>query len=276
MSPSSAGLGSRTRAPRRGSRSTQPSCVSRASASRTAIALMPSSCATGRLDDARARREAAVADGVAQVRGRLSGDPLFRRSGGPSFIDDISKRAAGKPGLAARVERSTSARQLGHVALDVVAVPAGCRPGADSPGQPERLRIEFRRPAGRSGRCGPSRRSADARSAPSDRGGARRSRRSARCRRRRQRRHRPRARWEIVIFVCATARSPATSIGAPPRKCRILTPAVPALPADPDKFLGGALAPGRHHPAVVVPDGAEAVPVEGVAPDGPALDRGRG
>ena len=49
--------------------------------------------------------------------------------------------------------------------------------------------------------------------------------------------------------------------------------AVPALLADTDEFLVGALPPGRHHAAVLVPDGAEAIPVSGVAPDRPVLDQ---
>ena len=36
-------------------------------------------------------------------------------------------------------------------------------------------------------------------------------------------------RCEIVIFVCATARSPATSIELPPRKCRIAHAPGPAF-----------------------------------------------
>jgi hypothetical protein len=32
------------------------------------------------------------------------------------------------------------------------------------------------------------------------------------------------ARWEIVIFVWAMARSPASSTALPPRKCRMRTP----------------------------------------------------
>ena len=39
-----------------------------------------------------------------------------------------------------------------------------------------------------------------------------------------------------------------------------------------DELVGRPLEPGRHHPAVVVPDAAEALPVAGVAPDDPALD----
>ena len=50
------------------------------------------------------------------------------------------------------------------------------------------------------------------------------SRRSARCRRRRTSTPSTSARWEIVILVCAIARSPARSIEVPPRKCRMLTP----------------------------------------------------
>ena len=34
-----------------------------------------------------------------------------------------------------------------------------------------------------------------------------------------------------------------------------------------------ALEPGRHHEAVVVPDGGEALPVAGVAPQRPVLDQ---
>ena len=49
-------------------------------------------------------------------------------------------------------------------------------------------------------------------------------------------------------------------------------PALEALPADADELVRGALEPGRHHAAVVVPDRPEAVPVAGVAPDDPVLD----
>ena len=53
----------------------------------------------------------------------------------------------------------------------------------------------------------------------------------------------------------------------------MLTPLFEALAADADEFVGGALDPGRHHHPVVVPDGAEALPVAGVAPDRPVLDQ---
>ena len=39
-----------------------------------------------------------------------------------------------------------------------------------------------------------------------------------------------------------------------------------ALLADLDELGVGTLPPGRHHPAVLMPDGAEALPVTGVAP----------
>ena len=54
----------------------------------------------------------------------------------------------------------------------------------------------------------------------------------------------------------------------------MLTPALEALAADLDERLGRALEPGRGHPAVVVPDGREALPVAGVAPQRPVLDDG--
>jgi hypothetical protein len=49
--------------------------------------------------------------------------------------------------------------------------------------------------------------------------------------------------------------------------------ALEALPADADELGRRPLEPGRHHAAVLVPDGAEALPVAGVAPDGPVLDQ---
>src|SRR5207344_1966142 len=45
-----------------------------------------------------------------------------------------------------------------------------------------------------------------------------------------------------------------------------------ALAADADEVVARPLEPGRHHPAVVVPDRAEPLPVAGVAPDDPVLD----
>ena len=51
-------------------------------------------------------------------------------------------------------------------------------------------------------------------------------------------------------------------------------PALEALPADLDERLGRALEPGGGHPPVVVPDGPEALPVAGVAPQRPVLDDG--
>jgi hypothetical protein len=39
-----------------------------------------------------------------------------------------------------------------------------------------------------------------------------------------------------------------------------------------DELVCAALEPRRHHPAVVVPDAAKALPVARVAPDDPALD----
>ena len=44
-------------------------------------------------------------------------------------------------------------------------------------------------------------------------------------------------------------------------------------PADTDELVGRSLKPRRHHPPVVVPDGAEALPVAGVAPERPVLDQ---
>src|SRR5665213_1346880 len=40
-----------------------------------------------------------------------------------------------------------------------------------------------------------------------------------------------------------------------------------------DELVRGSLEPRRHHPAVVVPDGAEPLPIAGVAPDRPVLDQ---
>ena len=59
----------------------------------------------------------------------------------------------------------------------------------------------------------------------------------------------------------------------PPRKCRMLTPLRPAFLRDADELVGRPLEPGRHHHAVVVPDGAKALPVAGVAPHRPVLDQ---
>ena len=50
-------------------------------------------------------------------------------------------------------------------------------------------------------------------------------------------------------------------------------PALPARLVHGDEFVAGALGPGRHHHTVRVPDGAEALPVAGVAPDCPVLDQ---
>src|SRR5438045_4592531 len=47
----------------------------------------------------------------------------------------------------------------------------------------------------------------------------------------------------------------------------------PAVLAHLDEFVGGALGPGRHHPAIVEPDGAEPLPVAGVAPNHPVFDQ---
>src|SRR5262249_49292888 len=43
--------------------------------------------------------------------------------------------------------------------------------------------------------------------------------------------------------------------------------------ADADELVGRPLKPRRHHPAVVVPDAAEALPVARVAPHDPVLDQ---
>ena len=42
--------------------------------------------------------------------------------------------------------------------------------------------------------------------------------------------------------------------------------------ADLDELLRGTLKPRRRHPAIVVPDGREALPVSGIAPQRPVLD----
>src|SRR6478752_2312721 len=47
----------------------------------------------------------------------------------------------------------------------------------------------------------------------------------------------------------------------------------PGLLADFDELVAGALRPGRHHAAVRMPDGAEALPVAGIAPDRPVLQQ---
>src|SRR5579883_751423 len=49
--------------------------------------------------------------------------------------------------------------------------------------------------------------------------------------------------------------------------------ALVAILAHPDEFIRGALKPGRHHAPVVMPDSAETVPHERVAPDGPVLNQ---
>ena len=49
--------------------------------------------------------------------------------------------------------------------------------------------------------------------------------------------------------------------------------ALEPLAADPDEVGRWPLEPGRHHPPVVVPDGREALPIAGVAPDRPILDQ---
>jgi hypothetical protein len=50
-------------------------------------------------------------------------------------------------------------------------------------------------------------------------------------------------------------------------------PFLEALPAHRDECLGRALEPGRGHPAVLVPDGPKALPVAGIAPECPVLNR---
>src|SRR5699024_8149193 len=45
----------------------------------------------------------------------------------------------------------------------------------------------------------------------------------------------------------------------------------PGLLADLDELITGALRPGRHHAPVGMPDGAEALPIAGIAPDSPVL-----
>src|SRR5690606_40217041 len=51
--------------------------------------------------------------------------------------------------------------------------------------------------------------------------------------------------------------------------------ALEALAAGLDELAGGPLKPGRRHPAVVVPDGREALPVTAVAPDDPRSEERR-
>ena len=133
-----------------------------------------------------------------------------------------------QPRRATAVERlDLGPGQARHVVLDRVA-DLGLHVGevAVALGEArEQLRVELElRPRDRPGPRDPSRRSAGAARAPSGRRGARGSRRSARCTRRRTRRPRPAPRCEIVILVCAMARSPATSTELPPRKWRIRTP----------------------------------------------------
>src|SRR5216684_1421814 len=48
--------------------------------------------------------------------------------------------------------------------------------------------------------------------------------------------------------------------------------ALPTLAAHLDEALGRALEPRGHHPAILVPRGAERLPIAAVAPDGPVLD----
>src|SRR5205823_12332597 len=48
--------------------------------------------------------------------------------------------------------------------------------------------------------------------------------------------------------------------------------AVPAFTTDLYEACCRALEPGRHHPAIVVPYGAKALPIAGVAPQRPVLD----
>ena len=46
-----------------------------------------------------------------------------------------------------------------------------------------------------------------------------------------------------------------------------------STPFDFDEFVAGALRPGRHHAAVGMPDGAETLPIAGIAPDRPVLQQ---
>src|SRR5262249_43806256 len=46
-----------------------------------------------------------------------------------------------------------------------------------------------------------------------------------------------------------------------------------ALAADADELVCRPLEPGGHHAAIVVPDGAEPLPVASIAPDDPVLDQ---
>src|SRR5206468_3613022 len=59
----------------------------------------------------------------------------------------------------------------------------------------------------------------------------------------------------------------------PAEEMKDADPALEALAADPDELEGRSLKPGGHHDAVVVPEAREALPVPGVAPQGPVLDQ---
>jgi hypothetical protein len=59
---------------------------------------------------------------------------------------------------------------------------------------------------------------------------------------------------------------------APAEEVQDARPALEALPAHADELGGRPLEPRGHHPAVVMPDRREALPVAGVAPDRPVLD----
>ena len=190
------------------------------------------------------------------------------------------KRLTREPGSTAAIERlDLGPLQARHVALDVVADPRlQVREVAVPHREPcEQVASRARAsPPGRPDPSGPSRRSAGAARAPNGPHAVRGSRRSARCRRRRPRPRRPSARWEIVIFVCETARSPATSTDCPPRKWRMLDALRPPRLAHRDELVRRPLRPGRHHPAVVEPDACGNAPSRRHRARPPSSRRARG
>ena len=215
-----------------------------------------------------------------QLRPRRGAESIERRSGErrrdrperPSAVERLSVQ----PGAPRSIERlDLRALQSGHVALDGIPDPGleigemPVAPPGTSPAGHGRARVGPRndlRPSGR------SRRSAGGARAPSGRPASRGSRRSGPCRRRRPRRRRRSLAARSSSSSGRPHALPATSIDCPPRKWRILTPfAQPGL-AHRDELVRRSLRPGRHHAAVVEPDGAEPLPVTGVAPDDPVLD----
>jgi hypothetical protein len=60
---------------------------------------------------------------------------------------------------------------------------------------------------------------------------------------------------------------------AAPEEVQDVHATLESLAAYANEISRGSLEPGRHHEPVVVPDGGEALPVAGVAPDHPVLDQ---